>query len=172
MKDAYYHYLTEMTRMSAPKTVFCPNCATPVAVYENPAPTVDVLIYHAEQGIVLIKRRFEPLGWALPGGFVDYGETLAGAAVRESKEETGLDVVLQGLVGVYSNPLRDPRRHTITTAFWAKCADLSTLKGGDDAVDAVFFLPEKMPTPLVFEHQMIIADFFHILQENGHAAWR
>ena len=79
----------------------------------NPAPTVDIVILAAGLGIVLVERKNPPPGWALPGGFVDYGESCEAAAVREAREETGLDVVLTGLVGVYSDPARDPRGHTM-----------------------------------------------------------
>ena len=82
----------------------------------NPTPTVDIIIYAPGRGIVLVERKNPPLGWALPGGFVEYGESCEAAAVREAKEETGLDVVLTGLVGVYSDPARDPRGHTMASA--------------------------------------------------------
>ena len=90
--------------------VFCPHCGKILPGHANPLPTVDVIIRHPGKGIVLVRRRFPPLGWALPGGFVDYGEAVESAAVREALEETGLVVRLTGLVGVYSDPARDARK--------------------------------------------------------------
>ena len=113
----------------------------------NPVPTVDVLIHSAKQGIVLVERRNAPLGWALPGGFVDYGESCEAAAVREAKEETGLDVQLTGLLGVYSDPARDPRGHTISVVYTAQAQDLSQLCAGDDAGQTVFFALNALPPP-------------------------
>lgn len=137
----------------------CPKCGAAVKAYSSPFPTVDALIYEPDKGIVLIDRKFEPFGWALPGGFVDYGETVEAAAVREAFEETGLRVTLQGLLGIYSDPSRDPRVHTITTVFEARAENYSTLTGGDDAKDARFFPLDKLPANIMFGHDEIIADF-------------
>ena len=101
--------------------------------YRNPFPTVDIII-EIEGGIVLIKRRNPPPGWAIPGGYVDYGETVEEAAVREAKEETGLDVRLTHLLGVYSDPGRDPRHHSISTVYVAVAT--GTPVADDDAADA------------------------------------
>lgn len=122
-------------------------------------PTVDVVIYHPARGVVLIKRANDPLGYALPGGFVDYGESLETAAVREAKEETGLDVVLTSLVGVYSDPARDPRQHTVSAVFAATACDLEQLQAGDDAQEAHFYPLDRLPVPIVFDHALILADF-------------
>ncbi len=95
------------------KELTCPACGHSVIQYLNPAPTTDVVIYDPERGVVVIERVNEPHGFALPGGFVDDGEQVEHAAVREMREETGLDVELLGVLGVYSRPDRDPRRHTM-----------------------------------------------------------
>ncbi len=124
----------------------------------NPAPTVDILIFAAGRGIVLVERRNPPSGWALPGGFVDYGETCEAAAVREAKEETGLDVALTGLLGVYSDPARDPRGHTMSVVYTAQALDLAALKGGDDAARAALFPLDGLPE-LAFDHGLIVQDF-------------
>ena len=124
-----------------------------------PASTVDVVVYEETLGILLVKRRYAPLGWALPGGFVEYGECVETAAVREVLEETGLQVALTGLLGVYSDPARDARRHTISTVFTAKAEEYGTLLGGDDAADARFFPLASRPSPLAFDHDRIVADF-------------
>ena len=145
--------------MSSFHELKCPKCGAAVKAYSNPFPTVDALIYDRERGIVLIDRKFEPLGWALPGGFVDYGETVEAATIREALEETGLRITLRGLVGVYSDPTRDPRLHTITTVFQAGADDYSTLAGGDDAKAARFFPLDKLPANIMFGHDEIIADF-------------
>ena len=145
--------------MSTFNELKCPKCGAAVKAYSNPFPTVDALIYEPDKGIVLIDRKFEPFGWALPGGFVDYGETVEAAAVREAFEETGLRVTLQGLLGIYSDPSRDPRVHTITTVFEARAENYSTLSGGDDAKDARFFPLDKLPANIMFGHDEIIADF-------------
>ena len=136
----------------------CPYCGHALNLYRNPAPTVDIIIHEPSKGIVLVSRAHEPFGWALPGGFVEYGETLENAAVREAREETGLEVELEGLVGVYSDPARDPRRHTVTTAFHGRSGDYAALRGGDDAAEARFFPVDALP-PLVFGHDRIVADF-------------
>src|SRR5882762_10401832 len=103
----------------------------------NPLPTVDVLIEIGDGQIVLIRRRNPPPGWAIPGGFIDVGETAEQAGVREAREETGLDVELTELFGVYSDPTRDPRHHTIAIVFLG-CASGEPV-GGDDAAEACIF---------------------------------
>jgi len=128
------------------------------AQYRNPTPTVDVLIYHAGRGIVLVERRNPPPGWALPGGFIDYGETCEAAARREAKEETGLDVVLTGLLGVYSDPARDPRGHTMSVVYTAQAQNPEDIMAGDDAAKAAFFTLDALP-PLAFDHGKIVQDF-------------
>lgn len=133
----------------------CPVCGR----YRAPSPTVDALIHDAAQGIVLVRRRNAPFGWALPGGFVDYGETVEHAAIREAREETGLEVTLTSLLGVYSDPARDARRHTISTVFTAIAANPEDIAGGDDAAEARFFLPDRLPLDMAFDHREIINDF-------------
>jgi len=120
--------------------------------------TADVVILHGD-GVVLIKRKHEPFKdhYALPGGFVEYGETVEEAALREAKEETGLDVRLIKLVGVYSDPNRDPRGHTVTTAFLA--IGTGKLKAGDDAKEVhVIPVDEALKLPLAFDHAKILRD--------------
>ncbi|MBN2720661.1 MAG: NUDIX hydrolase [Proteobacteria bacterium] len=128
-----------------------------MAQYHNPVPTVDIII-EVEKGIVLIKRRNPPPGWAIPGGFVDYGETVENAAVREAKEETSLDVELTRLLGVYSDPDRDPRGHTISTVFVARSS--GTPAAGDDAAEATVFTESTLPRDIAFDHRQILEDYF------------
>jgi len=122
-----------------------------------PVPTVDVII-EAGDRIVLIHRKHPPPGWAIPGGFIDAGERAQDAAVREAMEETGLRVTLTGLLGVYSDPARDPRRHTISTVYIGKAE--GTPSGGDDAAEARLFSERDLPSPLAFDHARILADYF------------
>lgn len=122
----------------------------------SPAPTVDVVIALPGDRVVLVSRRYPPLGWALPGGFVDEGETVEAAAVREAREETGLQVTLTALLGVYSDPRRDARRHTMSTVFLGRAAGEPT--GGDDAALARAFAWGALPAPLCFDHAEILAD--------------
>ncbi|TFF95749.1 NUDIX hydrolase [Candidatus Thorarchaeota archaeon] len=128
-------------------------------MHRNPVPTVDVIIYDQER-IALIRRGQKPFKgqWALPGGFVEYGETVEEAAVRETREETNLDVRLVDVLGVYSAPDRDPRKHTISTVFVAEAVG-GELMGGDDAADAAW-LPLKSldPSSLAFDHSTIVRD--------------
>jgi 8-oxo-dGTP diphosphatase len=120
---------------------------------------VDIIIVCPQRGVVLVRRRFAPLGWALPGGFVDYGESVENAAVREALEETSLHVRLEELFGVYSDPARDARRHTISTVFIASTDSPETVRGGDDAAQAAFFPLSALPAPLAFDHGAILHDF-------------
>lgn len=122
----------------------------------GPAATVDALI-EKDGAIVLVRRRYEPLGWALPGGFVDPGEKVGEAAVREAKEETGLDITLLALLHVYSDPRRDPRRPTLSVVFTASGS--GEIVAGDDAGDARWFPFDALPSPIVFDHAAIIADY-------------
>ena len=136
----------------------CPHCHQKIKVYKNPVPTVDIII-EVPGGIVLIDRKNPPLGWAIPGGFVDYGETLEQAAVREAFEETRLNVELVEQMHTYSDPQRDPRQHTISTVFIARAAGMPV--GADDAKEARVFTRVNLP-PLVFDHAGILADYFSL----------
>jgi len=126
--------------------------------YKNPVPTVDIIIEADSDCIVLIQRKNEPCGWALPGGFVDYGESLESAALREAKEETSLDVVLRCQFHTYSDPGRDPRQHTVSTVFVATAAGKPV--AGDDAVHAGVFSENALPENIVFDHRQIIEDYY------------
>ena len=138
----------------------CALCGAELPLRKMPAPTVDIVIAHPGQGVVLVERRFPPLDWALPGGFVDYGESVEQAAVREALEETNLRVRLRDLLGVYSDPARDARRHTISTVFTATTDGPDNLQGGDDAARAVFFSLADLPVQLLaFDHARILDDF-------------
>ncbi len=136
--------------------------------YRNPVPTVDIIIElgDADGGIVLIERKNPPPGWALPGGFVDYGETLEQAAVREAKEETSLDVALVRQLHTYSDPDRDPRGHTISTVFIATAAGAPRAR--DDARAVAVFLPENVRVPLAFDHRKILDDYIAWKKEARH----
>jgi ADP-ribose pyrophosphatase YjhB (NUDIX family) len=116
------------------------------------------LIIELNEGIVLIKRKNPPAGWALPGGFVDYGETIESAALREAKEETGLDVELLRQFHSYSAPERDPRHHTVTTVFVAKGTGKAV--AGDDAKEAGIFRRDNLPEQIAFDHKDILDDYF------------
>jgi 8-oxo-dGTP diphosphatase len=138
------------------KFLSCPACGEQVKSYCNPLPAVDIVIETAG-GIVLIERKNEPKGWAIPGGFVDYGETLEQAAVREAKEETSLSVTCLRLLGCYSDPERDPRRHIISTVFVAQGE--GTPHAGDDATSLEIFPLSALPEPLCFDHRKILEDY-------------
>ena len=140
------------------KALSCPNCGTEVKQYRNPFPTVDIII-EISGGIVLIERRNPPFGWALPGGFVDYGESLEDAAIREAREETSLAVSNLRLVGCYSDPSRDERMHTISTVFAAE--GQGRAEASDDAANLAVFTLDSLPQPLCFDHAKILADYAH-----------
>lgn len=145
------------------KSGCCPQCGAEISKYRNPFPTADVVIYHPGHGIVLVERGHAPLGMALPGGFVEEGETVEQAAVREMREETGLDVELMGILGVYSDPRRDPRFHTMTVTFAGKVANPDALRAGDDAAQAAFYPLDRLPGPLCFDHERAVEHFRHYL---------
>ena len=128
-----------------------------MAARPHPLPTVDVVIEIGDR-IVLIRRRNPPPGWALPGGFVDAGESVGDAARREAREETALDVELTELLGVYSDPSRDPRGPTISAVFVGRAT--GTPQAGDDAAGAQLFGENDLPAPLAFDHAQILADYF------------
>lgn len=125
--------------------------------FKNPIPTVDCIIEMPGDRIVLIKRANPPVGWALPGGFVDEGEPLHDACVREVMEETGLSVDLKEQFFTYSDPSRDPRKHTISTVFigWAE----GTPEGSDDASEAKAIRIDELPQDLCFDHGQILSDY-------------
>ena len=126
--------------------------------FRNPFPTVDIIIEIAG-GIVLIERKNPPPGWAMPGGFVDYGESVERAAVREAREETCLEVTLTDQFYTYSDPRRDPRHHTLAVVFIATAQ--GTPRGADDARVAKIFFENSLPAPLAFDHAIILRDYFH-----------
>lgn len=127
--------------------------------YRGPKVTVDILIQMPGGGVVLIKRRNPPFGWALPGGFVDQGESLEQAAVREAREETSLEVVLLRQLHTYSDPRRDPRQHTVSTVFVAVPAG-GELAAADDAAEAGVFTTGALPEQMAFDHREILDDYF------------
>lgn len=128
---------------------------------KTPSLTVDAVI-RCSGGIVLINRRYPPLGWALPGGFVEVGETVEQATIREALEETGLHIKDLWLVGVYSDPQRDPRFHTVSVVFGAIANGIPV--GKDDARIAEIFTSDQLPHNIVFDHRRIIDDF--LLRES------
>ncbi len=134
----------------------------------GPSPTADVIIEIPDAGIVLVERRFPPPGWAIPGGFIEVGETAEAAAVREAYEETGLDVTLVELLGVYSDPARDPRRHTLTTVYIGRAT--GTPRAGDDAADARVVTEVTLPAPLAFDHARVLADYFRFRRTGARPA--
>jgi ADP-ribose pyrophosphatase YjhB (NUDIX family) len=125
----------------------------------TPYLTVDCIIRY-QGGIVLVERKYPPLGWALPGGFVEVGETVEAAVRREMKEETGLELADLKLFGVYSDPSRDPRFHTVSVVFTADGA--GTLQGGDDAKKAKVFKLDDLPEEIPFDHGKIIEDYIFL----------
>lgn len=125
--------------------------------YRNPLVTVDIIIEVAD-GILLIERKNPPYGWALPGGFVDYGESLESAAVRESLEETSLDVTLLEQFYTYAAPDRDPRRHTLTTVYISRASGIPRAR--DDARNIGVFTPVNLPADIAFDHAIIIQDYY------------
>jgi len=141
------------------KKIQCPNCKKEIEVFLNPIPTVDIIIEFESKGIVLIKRRNPPYGWAIPGGFVDYGESLEEAALREAKEETNLEVELVRQFHTYSAPERDPRHHSISTVYIAK--GKGKPKAQDDAVEIGIFSESSLPAEIAFDHRSILKDYFN-----------
>ncbi|MDD2904036.1 MAG: NUDIX hydrolase [Syntrophales bacterium] len=141
----------------------CPQCSYRSRRYRNPIPTVDIIIELPDQGLVLIERGRPPWGWALPGGFVEYGESLEDAARREAREETGLEVELIGQFHTYSDPDRDPRQHTITTVYVAFGRGVP--QAADDARALAVFTPENLPEVLAFDHARILADYLKVRRD-------
>ena len=143
--------------MKLKDSIVCPHCGLPVEKYRNPVPAVDIIIRVEGGGIVLIDRKNPPFGWALPGGFVDYGESLEQAAVREALQETSLRVSLRRQLGAYSHPGRDPRMHTISVVFVAD--GFGTPRAADDAAGRRVFPHRSLPGLLAFDHGRILKDY-------------
>jgi len=125
----------------------------------HPVPAVDLIIEIEGQGWVLIERRNPPPGWALPGGFVEVGESLEQAAVREAREETCLEVELLGQFHTYSDPARDPRMHCISTVFVARAE--GTPKAEDDAKSVAVFPRDRLPEVMAFDHRKILEEYLN-----------
>lgn len=125
------------------------------------------LVDRPERPIVLIERKNPPYGWAIPGGFVDIGETVESTAVREAREEVSLPVSLRGLLGIYSSPQRDPRGHTVTAIYIAHAT--GTPVAADDAKKVGVFTLDQLPAPLAFDHAMVLEDYRRY-RETGEVA--
>ncbi len=124
---------------------------------KSPLPTVDIII-EMEKGVILIKRKNPPFGWAIPGGFIEYGESAESAAIREAREETSLDIFDLKQFHVYSDPKRDPRFHTISIVFTAKGRGIPKAK--DDAVEIGIFNKDNLPDNIAFDHRQILNEYF------------
>ena len=135
----------------------CPGCGYQIERHKNPFPTVDVIVEIGNK-VLLVKRRNPPHGWALPGGFIEYGESAEEAANREIFEEAGIHLTGLKQFRCYSAPKRDPRFHTITLVFSATSFDKPS--AGDDAAEAALFDLDELPSPIVFDHIKILEDFF------------
>lgn len=142
----------------AKRIIQCPKCQDEIELYQNPLPTVDIIIEIESRKIVLIKRKNPPYGWALPGGFVDYGESLEEAAIREAKEETDLDVKLNKQLHTYSDPKRDPRHHSISTVYIARAKGRPQAR--DDAIEIGVFTESNLPDEIAFDHRSILEHYF------------
>ncbi len=137
--------------------IVCPKCGHVVEMYKNPLPTADVIV-DINGNVVLVKRKNPPHGWALPGGFIDYGESAEDTAIREIREETGLEITGLKQFHCYSDPARDPRFHTLTVVFTAKSMGIPA--AGDDAAVVGLFDADNLPLPLAFDHESILKDYF------------
>jgi 8-oxo-dGTP diphosphatase len=144
--------------------VKCPKCGVGVKIYRNPFLTVDIIIEIHGKGIILIERKNSPYGWALPGGFVDYGESLEAAALREAREETGLDVLDLKQFHAYSDPGRDPRHHTVSVVFTGM--GKGTPRAADDAANIDIFPLVDLPDNLAFDHALILSDYSECLRRR------
>ena len=133
----------------------CAQCGTVIKTWQRPAVTVDMLIL-LDSRLVLVSRRNEPLGWALPGGYVDYGERLESAARREAMEETRLTLLDLEQFHTYSDPDRDARQHSVSTVFLARAE--GTPVAGDDAAEVRLFDLADVPHPLAFDHSRMVRD--------------
>jgi len=140
------------------RTIQCPRCQNEIEVHQNPIPTVDIIIEIGSKGIVLINRKNPPYGWAIPGGFVDYGESFEEAAIREAKEETNLHITLVRQFHTYSDPKRDPRHHSVSTVYIAKANGIPEAK--DDALEIGIFNQSNLPADIAFDHRSILKDYF------------
>lgn len=129
----------------------------PKKVVKKPVPVVDVIV-RVDDGIVLLKRKRKPKGWALPGGFIKYGEAAEDAAARETLAETSITIDNIQQFGVYSDPNRDPRRHMISLVFTADGEGLPV--GDEDSEDIGIFTEDMLPSPLAFDHEEILQDYF------------
>ncbi len=148
----------------------CPSCGAAIPQLPFPLLTVDAILEVDAGSVVLVRRRFEPLGWALPGGFVQCGESLEDACRREVLEETGLEIEALEQMHAYSDPGRDPRRPTVTVVFVARAR--GTPRGGDDAAEAAAFPLNDIPQPLCFDHGRILEDYRLRLRRLGAAPGR
>lgn len=131
---------------------------------KSPILTVDIII-EQDENILLIDRKFKPLGLTLPGGHVNYNETIEHAAKRETKEETGLDIRIRDILSVYSDPKRDPRKHAVSVVFIAEANGKA--KAGSDAKDIKYISRKNIPKNIAFDHKKIIDDYFRQRGKNN-----
>lgn len=138
----------------------CPYCSRTLDRFDQPRLTVDAVVRNESGEVLLIERKHDPPGWALPGGYVDAGESLEHAVVRELEEETGLRATEVRQFHTYSDPTRDPRHHTVSTVFLVRGE--GAVRAGDDAARARFFPLHALPTPLAFDHEAILKDVVRV----------
>jgi len=144
--------------------LICPVCGHVTECYKNPKPTADVIVDIGGR-VLLVRRKNPPFGWAIPGGFIDYGESAEDAALREIREETGVELDDLRQFRCYSDPARDPRFHTLTVVFTA--TGRSEPVAGDDAAEVGLFESGNLPSPLAFDHEQILSDYFS--SRNNHS---